>query len=221
MRAIVIERPGGPEVLSLSEVQVPRPQRDELLVRVHATALNRADLVQRRGLYAAPAGYPPDIPGLEYAGEVEAVGEDVSSWRLGDRVMGIVGGGGHAEFVCVHEREAIPVPDGVSWAEAAAYCNWLSDLDGLPRFYRMDGDRVVGVAQDDAGTGGGTAPAPAAAVGGSTDEMMRNYYDNEWGVAVTDERGLFEALGEAVQVEELEVDTGVAFERLDKFSEFL
>ena len=78
-------------------------------VRVHAAGLNRADLIQRRGQYSAPPGWPADIPGMEYAGEVEAV-RDVTRWKVGDRVMGLVGGGAQAEFVTVHQDEALAIP---------------------------------------------------------------------------------------------------------------
>src|SRR5215207_3382188 len=115
MKAIVIARPGGPE-----ERPVPEPGPGEVRVRVHASALNRADLLQRRGAYPAPPGAPADIPGLEYAGEVESVGEGAGLWAPGNRVMGIVGGGGHAEYVVVHEREAIRIPQNLTWEEAAA-----------------------------------------------------------------------------------------------------
>src|SRR4051794_23273716 len=96
MRAVVITRPGGPEVLEIQERPTPSPGPDEILVRVHASALNRADLSQREGHYPAPLGSPPDIPGMEFAGEVSAVGAN-AGWSIGDRVFGIVGGGGNAE----------------------------------------------------------------------------------------------------------------------------
>lgn len=120
MRAIVITAPGGPEVLEERERPVPDPGRTEILVRVRATALNRADLLQRRGRYPAGPGVPADIPGLEYAGVVERVGEAVRERRPGERVMGLVAGGAYAEFVRVHEREAVPVPETLSLEEAAA-----------------------------------------------------------------------------------------------------
>ena len=85
MKAIVITEFGGPEVLKLREVETPAPQRGEVRVRVRATAVNRADLIQRLGMYAAPPGVPKDIPGLEYAGEVDAVGQDVVDVRVGER----------------------------------------------------------------------------------------------------------------------------------------
>lgn len=120
MRAIRIAEPGGPEVLELGEVPRPEPGPAEVLVRVRAAGVNRAEILQRRGLYPAPPGWPADVPGLEFAGRVEAVGERVTERGVGDRVMGLVGGGGYAEYVVVHEREAIPVPELLSWEEAAA-----------------------------------------------------------------------------------------------------
>jgi len=120
MRAIRIVEPGGPEVLEMGEIPRPEPGPMEIRVRVRAAGVNRAEVLQRRGLYPAPPGWPDDVPGLEFAGEVEAVGDRVSAWKPGDRAMGLVGGGGYAEFVVVHEREAVPVPESLSWEEAAA-----------------------------------------------------------------------------------------------------
>jgi NADPH:quinone reductase-like Zn-dependent oxidoreductase len=120
VRAIVITRPGGPEVLELRDVPRPDPDPGEIRVRVSATAVNRADLSQRLGNYPAPAGSPQDIPGLEYAGVVDAIGKRVSRWRGGERVMGLVGGGSYAEYVITHEDEAIPVPEALSLEDAAA-----------------------------------------------------------------------------------------------------
>ena len=120
MRAILISGAGGPEVLQPGDVALPIPGAGHIRVRVHATAVNRADLMQRRGHYPAPSGWPTDIPGLEYAGVVEACGAGVQRWRGGERVMGLVGGGSYAEYVVVHESEAIAVPDALSFEEAAA-----------------------------------------------------------------------------------------------------
>src|SRR5688500_3846674 len=117
MRAVVVTRPGGPEVLEMVERPRPVPAEEGIVVRVHAAALNRADILQRRGRYPAPPGWPADIPGLEYAGEVEAVGARVSRWRGGHRVMGRVGGG------------ACAVCDGLGEVHAAA----LNRADPLPR----------------------------------------------------------------------------------------
>jgi NADPH:quinone reductase len=120
MRAIVITRPGPPDVLELRDVPAPAPAHRELLVRVAATAVNRADLLQRAGRYATPAGSPAEIPGLEYAGTVEAIGSAVTRWQPGDRVMGLVGGGSYAEYVVTHEDEALRIPAGMSFESAAA-----------------------------------------------------------------------------------------------------
>jgi putative PIG3 family NAD(P)H quinone oxidoreductase len=120
MRAIVISRPGGPEVLELAERPDGAPGRGEVRVRIRATAVNRADLLQRLGLYPAPPDAPPDIPGLELAGEIDAVGEGVTDWSAGDRVFGLAGGGTYAESLVVHARTLAPIPDGLSFEEAAA-----------------------------------------------------------------------------------------------------
>lgn len=120
MRAVVITKPGGPEVLEFREVPDPKPGKGELLVRVEASALNRADLLQRRGLYPAPPGSPKDIPGLELAGTVVACGEGVTRFAPGDEVMGVVGGGACADLAIIHEREAIRRPAGMPATVAAA-----------------------------------------------------------------------------------------------------
>ena len=122
MRAVVIGRPGGPEVLEVQDRPTPMPRAGEILVRVRATAINRADLLQRQGLYPAPPGAPADIPGLEYAGEVAAAGPGSSTplWKEGDRVFGITGGGAYAEFVAVDSATAARIPDRLDWKEAAA-----------------------------------------------------------------------------------------------------
>ncbi|MGE5184103.1 MAG: alcohol dehydrogenase catalytic domain-containing protein, partial [Acidobacteriota bacterium] len=120
MRAIAITKPGGPDVLAVVDRQAPLPQRGEVRVRVRATAVNRADLLQRMGAYPAPADSPPDIPGLEIAGEVDALGDGVERLKLGDRVFGLVGGGGYAEAVTSHERALAKMPDGMSFVDAAA-----------------------------------------------------------------------------------------------------
>jgi putative PIG3 family NAD(P)H quinone oxidoreductase len=120
MRAIVITRTGGPDVLEVQERPTPEPGAGQIRVLLRASALNRADILQRQGNYPVPPGEPADITGIEYAGEVDAVGPAATLWKIGDRVMGIIGGGGHAEYVTVHEREAIPIPRSMSWEEAAA-----------------------------------------------------------------------------------------------------
>src|SRR3954464_11964306 len=99
----------------------PEPAKNEVLVRVRAAGLNGADIMQRAGRYPAPPGSPPDIPGLEMAGEVAAVGPGVERFSEGDRVMAVVGGGGQAELCTVHERGAMPVPDALDWPAAGGF----------------------------------------------------------------------------------------------------
>jgi NADPH:quinone reductase len=120
MRAIAITKPGGPETLVLVERPLPEPSRGEVRVRVRVTAVNRADLLQRMGAYPAPADSPRDIPGLEFAGEVEALGHGVERLAVGDRVFGLVGGGAYAEAVVSHERALAKIPDNLSFEQAAA-----------------------------------------------------------------------------------------------------
>src|SRR5512146_1006107 len=120
MRAVLFDGSGGPEVVRLGELPEPAPARGEVLVRVRAAGLNRADLLQRRGRYAPPPGTRADIPGLELAGEVVRPGEGVTAWRPGDRVMAICSGEAHAELAVVHERMLLRIPEGLSFEEAAA-----------------------------------------------------------------------------------------------------
>lgn len=114
MRAVTI---ADGEIL-VREHPDPGPGAGEVLVGVRAAGLNGADMMQRRGLYPAPAGSPAEIPGLELAGEVEGLGPGAERFALGDRVMGIVGGGGQAELAVVHERQLMPVPRGLEWPAA-------------------------------------------------------------------------------------------------------
>lgn len=120
MRAVVLRSHGGPEVLTIEEVPDPVPGPDEVLVEVAATALNRADLLQRMGMYPDPRRLQPEIPGLEFSGTVAAVGTRVTMWRTGDRVMGIEAGGGYAERIATHERQLLAVPVALDLADAAA-----------------------------------------------------------------------------------------------------
>lgn len=119
MKAVTVTEPGDPEVLRLTEVPDPSPDDGELLVRVQATAVNRADLLQRRGRYPPPEG-ASEILGLELAGEVVQVGDGVTSWSAGDRVCAIVAGGGYAELALVPARTALPWPAGLDAVHAAA-----------------------------------------------------------------------------------------------------
>lgn len=121
MRAIVLRSHGGPEVLGFENVPDPVPGPDEVLVRIVATALNRADILQRMGGYPDPRpGVEHEIPGLEFSGVVAGVGSRVAQWKVGDHVMAIEAGGAYAELICTHERQLMPVPVGTRVADAAA-----------------------------------------------------------------------------------------------------
>ncbi|GAA0953037.1 NAD(P)H-quinone oxidoreductase [Nonomuraea longicatena] len=141
MRAIVIPVTGGPEVLEWREVPDPRPGRGEVLIEVAASAVNRADVMQRQGRYDPPPGEPP-YPGLECSGVVAEVGENVEQFRVGDRVCALLGGGGYAERVTVPWEQVMPVPDGVSLVEAAglpeAVCTVWSNVFMLGRLRRSE-----------------------------------------------------------------------------------
>src|SRR5215210_9492144 len=128
MRAVVVDD----GKLRVDERPDPEPAANQLLVRVRAAGLNGADMLQRKGAYPAPPGSPPDIPGLELAGEVAARGPGAERFEEGDRVMAIVGGGGQAELAILHERAAMPVPDGLDWPEAG----------GLPEVFTTAHDAI-------------------------------------------------------------------------------
>ncbi len=121
MKAVTIVSHGGVEGLEVREVETPpSPTADRVRVRVHAAALNRADILQRQGRYPAPAGVPQNIPGLEFAGEVDQVGESVRAWQPGQRVFGITGGGAQAEYVVTPQNALAEIPANLNWTEAAA-----------------------------------------------------------------------------------------------------
>lgn len=166
MKAVVITKPGGSDVLEIQERPKPEPGYGQIRVRVRASALNRADISQRRGNYPAPAGSPADIAGMEYAGEVDAAGPGTTMWRNGDRVMGIVGGGGHAEYLCVHERELLRVPKNLSLDQAAAIPEvFLTAYDALfNRLHLRVGETLLIHA---VGSGVGTAALQVARVAGA------------------------------------------------------
>lgn len=124
MRVIEMERPGGAEVLRLSARDVPEPKAGELLLRVRAAGVNRPDLLQRAGLYRAPAD-ASDLLGLEAAGEVAAVGAGVAGWAIGDAVCALLPGGGYAEYALVPAAHVLPVPQGLTMIEAAGLCETL------------------------------------------------------------------------------------------------
>lgn len=120
MKAVVFGGKGGPEMARIEEIPRPAAQRGEVLVRVRASALNRADLLQRRGLYPPPPGFREDVPGLEFAGEVAEVGEGVTGWTAGDRVMAITSGEAQAEYVLADPHMLMRIPDGMPFPQAAA-----------------------------------------------------------------------------------------------------
>lgn len=121
MRAVYITEFGDPENLEVREVpQPPNPKNTQILIRVKAVGLNRADLLQVAGLYPPPAGYSPHIPGLEFAGEVTEIGSEVTAWKIGDRVFGIISGESQAEFLLSEESEIVRIPEKLSFTDAAA-----------------------------------------------------------------------------------------------------
>jgi putative PIG3 family NAD(P)H quinone oxidoreductase len=119
MTAIGIRAPGGPEVLAPEERPLPATGAGEILIKVAAAGVNRPDVMQRQGLYPPPKG-ASDIPGLEIAGEVAALGAGVTRWKLGDKVMALVSGGGYATYCPAHESHALPIPQSLTPVEAAA-----------------------------------------------------------------------------------------------------
>jgi putative PIG3 family NAD(P)H quinone oxidoreductase len=133
MRAVVLRSHGGPDVLQFEDVASPIIGEQDILVTVAATALNRADLLQRMGFYPNPFPSGPEIPGLEFAGTVAAIGDKVTAWSIGDRVMGITSGGAYAEQLSIHERQAMAVPSGVS----------LHDAAGIPEVFITAWDALV------------------------------------------------------------------------------
>jgi putative PIG3 family NAD(P)H quinone oxidoreductase len=168
MRAVTIVSFGGVEGLEVREVaDAPRATLDRVRVRVRAAGLNRADILQRLGHYPAPPGYPQDIPGMEFAGEVEQIGEQTHKWKVGDRVFGIIGGGGQAEYVTVPENILSPIPSNLDWAEAAAVPEvFMTAHDALFTQCGLQmGERVLIHA---AGSGVGTAAIQLVRAAGAT-----------------------------------------------------
>jgi putative PIG3 family NAD(P)H quinone oxidoreductase len=121
MKAIILQGFGGPEVMQFADVSTPTPLDDQILIKVANTSVNRADVIQREGHYPPPPG-DSEILGLEVAGTVEAVGEGTSRFKVGDRVMALVGGGGYAEYAVAYESHAVPIPESVSLEQAACIC---------------------------------------------------------------------------------------------------
>jgi NADPH:quinone reductase len=167
MRAIIITRPGGPEVLEIQNVETPQPSGEYVRVRVRAAGLNRADLLQRAGVYPAPAGSPSNIPGLEFAGEVDAVGPLVRAWKPGQRVMGLAGGGAQAEYILAHEGLLVEIPDNLDFIQAAGVPEvFITAHDALFTQAGLQmGERLLLHA---AGSGVGTAAIQLAHATGAT-----------------------------------------------------
>src|SRR5437870_7197253 len=168
MKAVVITSYGGVEGIGVQELDTPPvPTADRVRVRVHAAGLNRADILQRRGHYPSPPGYTQDIPGMEFAGEVESIGEAVRAWKVGDRVFGITGGGAQAEFVSVPDSNLARIPAELDWVQAGAMPEvFITAHDAL--FTRANlhlGERVLIHA---AASGVGTAAIQVAHAAGAT-----------------------------------------------------
>jgi NADPH2:quinone reductase len=168
MRAAVITSYGGPEVLEVREVPMcPEPTVDRVRVRVWASALNRADVLQRMGHYPAPPGFSQDIPGMEFAGEVEQIGPEVRNWQIGQRVFGITGGAAQAEFVVVPEGALAEIPSNLDWIGAAAVPEaFITSHDAL--FTRGDLQIGENVLISAIGSGVGLAAAQLARAAGAT-----------------------------------------------------
>ncbi|MDR3612549.1 MAG: NAD(P)H-quinone oxidoreductase [Candidatus Obscuribacterales bacterium] len=120
MQAIVITQPGGPEVLTIREVERPEPSHNEVLIKIHAAAVNRADLIQRAGHYPPPRDVSQVTPGLEFAGEIVKIGKDVFDCMIGERIFGLVGGGAYAQYLTAHPRTLSRIPQQLSYEEASA-----------------------------------------------------------------------------------------------------
>lgn len=211
MKAVVIAEPGGPDVLQLQEVPEPYVKAGQVLIEIHATALNRADLLQRQGHYPPPPDAPP-YPGLECAGRVLEVGEGVTDWRPGQRVMALLGGGGYAERIAVAQEILMPIPEEMSYEEAAAIPEvWLTAYSNLIEIGRLQpGERVLVHA---GGSGVGSAAIQLAkwrgasaifstASGGKLERVRELGADTviDYGVENFAERILEETGGEGVDI---------------------
>ncbi len=206
MRAAVITEPGGPDVLKVMEADDPVPGPEDVLVDVKASALNRADLLQREGSYPAPPGSPADIPGLEFAGVVLEAGDRVIGMAKGDRVFGLLGGGGYASRTVTHHRMAVPIPDSWDFVQAAATPEvYFTAYDALfNRGNLQMGEKVLVHA---AGSGVGTAAVQLAhhagafvfGTAGSAEKLAGaaklgmdvgiNYHDEDFAAVVKEHTG--------------------------------
>lgn len=168
MKAVKIVSFGEVDGLQVVDVpDAPAATADRVRVRVRAAGLNRADILQRLGRYPAPPGYPPDIPGLEFAGEVESAGEDARAWKIGDRVFGITGGGAQAEYVTVPESTLARIPDNLDWVQAASIPEvFMTAHDAL--FTQCELQMGESVLIHAAGSGVGTAASQLVKAAGAT-----------------------------------------------------
>ena len=156
MQAVMISRPGPPDVLTIGETDPPVPDAGEVLVRVRAAGVNRADVLQRQGLYPPPPGIREDIPGLEFAGEVEESEAETGGWKAGDRVMGLVSGGAYAQYVTCPGRLLIRVPSEITFIQGAALPEvFITAYDAL--FNRLQIDSGETLLIHAAASGVGTA----------------------------------------------------------------
>jgi len=167
MKAVKIVSFGGVEGLEVVDTpDAPQATADRVRVRVRAAGLNRADILQRLGRYPAPPGYPEDIPGLEFAGEVESTGADARTWKAGDRVFGITGGGAQAEYVTVPESTLAPVPQNLNWIDAASVPEvFMTAHDALFTQCRLQMGETVLIHA--AGSGVGTAASQLVTAAGA------------------------------------------------------
>jgi NADPH:quinone reductase len=167
MRAAIITQPGGPEVLKIQDVEAPEPTGEEVRIRVRASGINRADLLQRAGAYPAPPGSPSNIPGMEFAGEVDTIGPLVHMWKPGQRVMGLVGGGAQAEYIVSHEGLLVEIPQNIDFVQAAGIPEvFMTAHDALfTQAGLQTGERVLIHA---VGSGVGTAAIQLAQAQGVT-----------------------------------------------------
>jgi NADPH:quinone reductase len=200
MRAVVIASHGGVEGLEVREVERPaKATADRVLVRVHAAGLNRADILQRRGLYPAPSGVAENIPGLEFAGEVAEIGSEVRALRVGQRVFGITAGGAQAEYLLVPESHLVEIPSNLDWMDAAAVPEaFITAHDALFTQARLEmGERLLVHA---AGSGVGLAAIQLARAAGATvygtsrtaEKLLRaRGFGLDEGVAVGDDPMIF------------------------------
>jgi len=183
MKAVFIEKFGDIESLVIKEVEMPRkPMSREALIRVHAAGLNRADILQRKGLYPPPKGTPERIPGLEFAGEIVEIGKSVKRFKPGDRVFGIASGAAQAEFITVHEGLLMKIPSALNFVEAAAIAEvFITAHDALFTLAKIKkGENVLIHA---VGSGVGTAALQLAKLAGantfgtsrSTEKLQKSF----------------------------------------------